>query len=127
MQQLSLFDTLRSPAIRKPVVPHGGVVQGEPDAVYRLRHPRLAWDRATIELHQHTDGLWMWSASFYCDNYGGSYRVGPKWGRFAQTRDDALFYAASEIEDRLKSRPGKEAALVLAWIVTLKENPKALS
>lgn len=89
MQQLSLFDTLRSPAIRKPVEPHGGVVQGEPDAVYRLRHPRLAWDRATIELHQHTDGLWMWSASFYCDNSGGGYRVGPKWGRFAETRDDA--------------------------------------
>ena len=127
MQQLSLFDTFRSPAIPRPVEPYGEVLQGDPDAVYRLRHPRLAWDRARIELHQHTDGLWMWSTSFCCDNSGGGYRVGAKWGKFAQTRDDALFYAASEIEARLKGRPGKEGSLVLAWIVTLKENPKALS
>lgn len=127
MQQLSLFDTLRTPAIRKPVEPNGRVLQGDPDVVFRLKHPRLAWDRARIELHQHTDGLWMWSASFHCDNFGGGYRVGAKWGRFAQTRDDALFYAASEIEESLKGKPGKDASLVLAWIVTLKENPKALS
>lgn len=127
MQQLSLFDTLRGPAIRKPIDPNGRVLQGDPDVVFRLKHPRLAWDRARIELHQHTDALWMWSASFHCDNFGGGYRVGPKWGRFAQTRNDALFYAGSEIEERLKDKPGKEAALVLAWIVTLKENPKALS
>lgn len=92
--QASLLDLLRSPPVARPVDPDGPVVQGEPDETLTLPHPRMAWPLARIELHRHDDGLWMWSVSSACTS---SYKVGPKWGRFAQTRDDALFHAAQEL------------------------------
>ena len=124
MHQLSIFDALRRPPIMLPVKPNGDVVAGEVDAVYRLPHPRLAWDHARIELHRHDDGLWMWSTGFHVDQCGGGYRVGPKWGHFAETRDDALFYAASEIIGRLKDLGGREAALVRSWAEILRDSPE---
>ncbi|MDX0541657.1 hypothetical protein GOC59_18915 [Sinorhizobium medicae] len=127
MQQLNLFDTRRGPPIRVPVDPNGPVLQGEPDFVYTLAHPRMAWNRAEIEIHRHENGLWMWSTEWNCDIGGRGYRVGAKWGKFADTREDALFYAACEIEDALRDKPGKEAVLILNWINSLKTNPKALS
>lgn len=105
--QLSLFDVLRGPMIVRPCDGFGPVVQGEADETMILPHPRLAWDRARIELHQHTDGLWMWSVSLSGDNgCGGGYKVGPKWGRFAASRDDALHYAVQEARDKIGGRPG---------------------
>ena len=95
--QLSLFDALRDPAIRRAVDPDGTVVQGAVDITLRLPHPRLAWDLARIELHEHTDGLWMWSVQ----SAGGGYRVGAKWGRFATTQDDARHHAAAELIDNI--------------------------
>ncbi|WP_099863849.1 hypothetical protein [Pararhizobium haloflavum] len=117
--QLGLFDTLRKPPVTVPIEKDGPVVQGEPDEVLRLEQPRMAWDRATIELHRHTNGLWMWSASWNADGSGVGYRVGPKWGRFAESRDDALFYAVKEIEDRLSGKPGPAAKLILSWARSL--------
>lgn len=96
MEQLDLFSALRQPAIIRPVDPMGSVVQGDPDETLTLPHPRLAWHLARIELHRHSDGTWMWSASM-C---GGGYKVGPKWGRFAATRDDALHWAVEELLER---------------------------
>ncbi|MBT0780551.1 hypothetical protein [Paracoccus sp. pheM1] len=96
MDQLSLFDALRQPPVMRPVEPSGTVVQGEIDETLTLPHPRLAWPLARIELHQHVDGLWMWSVSMA----GGGYRVGPKWGKFAQSRDDARSYACDELLER---------------------------
>lgn len=121
MQQLSLFDTLRRPAVRIPVDPDGPVLQGEPDFVYTLPHPRLAWNRAEIEIHRHENGLWMWSTEWNCDNGGGGYRVGAKWGKFAETRDDALFYAACELEAKLEGKTGADALLILKWAASLKD------
>ncbi|MAC81460.1 MAG: hypothetical protein CML66_25755 [Rhodobacteraceae bacterium] len=115
-QQLSLFDALRSPPIVVPVQPNGEVIQGDPDEFHFLPHPRLAWHRGEIELHQHTDGGWMWSTSAHVGDWGYGYRVGPKWGKFAECRDDALHYAVEEIVARLTGRRDQKAAAeVIAW------------
>lgn len=103
-EQLSFLDLIAPPPalMRFPVDPHGEVVQGAPDETLTLPHPRMAWPLARIEMHQHTDGRWMWSASAV----GRSYKVGPKWGRFAQDRETALRGAAREVLD-LAERAGR--------------------
>lgn len=118
--QLSFFDAFDPVAIRRPVDPDGPVIpQSEIDEVLFLPHPKMAWHRAEIELHQHIDGTWMWSASFNAGGRGHSYRVGPKWGRFAATRDDALRLAVKEIEDRLIGCGESAAVAVLNWASAL--------
>lgn len=114
IEQMSLFDALHAPPLVIPVEPHGAVIAGEVDTHLFLRHPRLAWHLAEIELHPH-EGMWMWSASFNCDNHGSSYRVGPKWGKFAANKADALFYAVKELEERMAGKPGPVAAQIIAW------------
>lgn len=94
-QQFSMFDLWHPVPVRLPLDPYGEVVQGAPDETLTLPHPCMAWPLARIELHRHTDGRWMWSASAA----GSSYKVGPKWGRFAGERDTALCAAAREILD----------------------------
>jgi hypothetical protein len=119
MTQGSLFDALREPPVKKAVDPDGPVVQGEVDEEHVLPHPKMAWDYARIQLHQDEDGLWMWGTYLTRDDgSGGGYRVGRKWGRFAVSRDDALFYAGEEIRDRIRRRPThcKSEAKVLAWL-----------
>ncbi|MDX0548558.1 hypothetical protein GOC81_22860 [Sinorhizobium medicae] len=107
MQQLSIFHTLPRPPIRVPVDPYGPVLKDEPDFVYTLAHARMAWNRAEIEIHRHENGLWMWSTEWNCDNGGRGYRVGAKWGKFAETHEDALFYAASETKTRFGTNPAR--------------------
>jgi hypothetical protein len=94
--QLDLFAALHPPPVLEPVDPDGPVVAGAPDITLRLPHPRYAWDLARIQLHEHEDGRWMWSAS----TTGGGYKVGPKWGRFAATQADAMRHAAREVIER---------------------------
>jgi hypothetical protein len=120
MIQLSLFDAIRSPAILLPVDGGGEVIQGEIDEVHVLPHRRLVWDVATIEIHQHTDGRWMWATGWMLDWQGSGYRVGPKWGHFAESRDDALHYAKEELRTAME-RIGDVAHRrpVLAWLETL--------
>lgn len=119
MIQLGLFDALRAPPIILPVDPDGLLIQGEVDERLCLRHPRLAWDRAEIEIHRHDDGLWMWSASWHCEMCGSGYRVGPKWGKFAESRDDALFYAISEIREGLSELHSRDADAIRQWLERL--------
>lgn len=127
MQQLGLFDSLRRPPVRLPVEAHGSVLDPSvnPDFTFRLPHPRMAWDRAEIEVHRHEDGLWMWSASFMAESEGSSYRVGPKWGKFAASREDALSFAVDELQARLGRKGGSDAVLILKWLQALKDNPEA--
>ncbi len=66
-----------------------------------------------IELAQHTDGLWMWGTSSMIRAGYSGYRLGPKWGKFASTRDAALAAACNEIEAR-NPEPS-----VLAWLESL--------
>lgn len=116
MNQLSLFDSLRAPAIRRPVDPNGPVIQCNPTETVSLESKRFAWPHAKIELHVHIDGTWMWSASFQCGDHGNSYRVGPKWGKFAESRDDALYYACVELRSRIAKESHSDAKLIRAWI-----------
>lgn len=98
--QLDLF-AQTAPSPRKYTVdPDGPVVRGEPDVTLTLPHPRLALPLATIELHRHEDGRWMWGVTMV----GGGYRVGPKWGKFADTRDEARRHAAAELLERIERR-----------------------
>jgi len=113
MDQLSLFDTLRTGPIRRPVDPDGRVVQGEVQKAFVLPHPRYAFPRCRIELHPSRDGLWMWSVSIHT--------VGEKWGQFALTRDDALHYALKELETKLARMvsPCKSVAKIRSWANSL--------
>lgn len=119
MMQASLFDVLHNPAVILPVDADGPVVQCNPDEVLRFAHPRLASDRARIELHRHDNGLWMWSTGWNCNDSGSSYRVGPKWGKFADNRDDALFYAVGELKRALDAKNTAESREILAWAASL--------
>lgn len=115
MQQLSLFDAARRPPVVVAVDPHGDVLQGGADRCWVLKHPRLAWDSAKIELHRHSNGLWMWGVCFHVENHGGGYRVGPKWGKFAETIDDALHYAVGELLSKIGDDKSSDAARVRTW------------
>lgn len=125
MQQLGLFDALRRPPIRVSVAANGPVVRDEPDFTFRLKHPRYAWDRAEIEVHRHDDGLWMWSTSFNADMGGNGYRVGAKWGKFAETREDALFYACEELQEKVAGRDTADIFLIRKWVAALKDDARA--
>lgn len=99
--QLDLFaHTTPPPRQSYTVDPDGPVVQGEPHEMLTLPHPRLAWPLAEIQLHRHEDGRWMWGVT----GAGGGYKVGPKWGKFAATRDDARRHAAAELLERIEAR-----------------------
>lgn len=127
MQQLSLFDSVRKPPVITTIDPGGRVLQADPDFTFLLPHPRMAWDRARIEIHRHVDGLWMWSTSSQTNDRGHSYRVGAKWGKFAESREDALFYACEEMEHHLSANDGQDFVLIKNWVAALKDNPRAFA
>lgn len=117
-QQLSFLEAmLPAPtAITRPVEPFGRVTPLEDIMeTVRLPHPKMVWASAEIQLHQHTDGLWMWGTSAQGFGEGYGYQVGPKWGKFARSRGDALWLAADEIETRFLSRAGNDRARIEAW------------
>lgn len=116
----NLLDLMQPPAIARAVDCALGVVEGEPDETLRLEHPKMAWDRATIELHQHTDGLWMWSTSAQAGTRGFGYRIGPKWGKFAPDRASALHWAIKELTDQLDGNTHQDADTIRAWTLDLK-------
>lgn len=105
-------------AIRRAVDADGPVVQDEIDHVFELPS-KLAWPTARIEIHRANNGYWMWAVQIQLScGSGGGYRVGPKWGRFAVTRFDALFYACRELDERARHRTDekdKDREAVLAW------------
>lgn len=62
-------------------------------------------ENSKIEWTRHTFNLWE-----------GCQKVGPKWGNFAATRDDALFYGAKEIIERFGRRAtGPEGKRIIEW------------
>lgn len=115
MRQPTLFDALRAPPVRLPIEPDGCVIAGEPDETLRLQQARGPWEMARIELHRHTDGLWMWSTTWHTKGGGGGYKVGAKWGKFAESRDDALHYAVVEIESCVEKLDCPDAKAILTW------------
>ena len=65
-----------------------------------------------IELARH-DGLWMWGTSLNTPTGGCGYRVGPKWGQFAETRGEALLNACAEIRERAADYDGGQHVVKL--------------
>ncbi|UWQ47284.1 hypothetical protein [Leisingera aquaemixtae] len=128
MQKLSLLGVMLSApvAVPKPVEPSGQVIpRAEIMQTIRLPHPILAWDTAAIELHQHTDGMWMWATQASLGGNGYGYSVGPKWGNFAHSRADALWLAADEIERRVAKRDDSGCkGRIAAWCVKLKQEAR---
>lgn len=120
-EQLSIFDIDRRPRIEKAFECDAPVLQGEIDTLLCLPHPTMAWDRASIELHPDADGHWMWATSYQCDSGGSGYRIGGKWGNFAHSREDALYYAVTELRAAIKRRAevGHEGKIILDWLDSL--------
>jgi len=116
MKMLDLIDLMRRPPVIRRVETDGEVLQSEPDETIRLPHAKMAWDSARIELHRFGE-LWAWSTSVNTNTGGWSYRVAEKWGQYAWTRDEALYWAAQEIIKRLKRRSdlGGDAAEIIKW------------
>lgn len=121
--QLSMLDLMRPGPILRPVERDGAVIQGMPDVTLRLPHPRMAWDLACIELHEHEDGLWMWSVQI-C---GAGYKVGPKWGKFAQTQADATYFAASEMLRRTENMRPEGKGITAAQLTQIRDWARALT
>lgn len=102
------------------VDPNGQVLQGEPQEV--LLYPECGKLKisARIELHPHED-KWMWSTSYSLPMptaEGSTYKVGPKWGNFANCRNDALLLAVDELETRLATTSDstrKSADKIVKW------------
>lgn len=84
----------------EPVDLGGEVIHGAPDITFRLPHPRMAWDLMQLQIHEHEDGRWMWAVT----TCTGGYKVGPKWGRFADTQEAAVRFAAAEAIDKISNR-----------------------
>ncbi|WOE76757.1 hypothetical protein [Alterisphingorhabdus coralli] len=129
--QFALFSYSPAPMIRLPVDPDGSVIAGEADETFTLEHPRMAWDSARIQLHQHDDNHWLWSTSFNTGLRGSSYYVGAKWGRFAASKNDALYYAIEELRERVnptrEESDSTELAKIRQWLVTLEDQIGMLS
>lgn len=109
--------------IHRPVEPYGHVVQddclierieyGAHNLIGSTKGRKRAVPDIEIEIAQHDDGLWMWGTSSMIRGGYRGYRVGPKWGKFARTREDAIAAACNEIEARNPEPP------VLAWLESL--------
>lgn len=125
MQQSTFLDVLLPPPaiIRHPVDPNGPVIKDRAaiDEVIEIVTPRPCCSYACIELHQHSDGLWMWGQNVQLGSSGGGgYRVGPKWGKFAHDRDAALYWAKEEVRQSILGRASPKehsgARKLLSWV-----------
>lgn len=100
--------------------PDGAVWLGDPDETVEMPAQAMKHARAAIQLHQHTDGRWMWATTCHTGSGGYGYKVGVKWGLFAATRDDALFYGAKEIIERTERRgTDADSKIIIQWARSL--------
>lgn len=125
MTQLSLFDLDRQRPTLAVIDPDGAVVPGPADVTLRLPHPRLAWDLARIEVHEHEDGRWMWAIG----HASGGFKVGPKWGRFAKTQREATRLAACELMDWCDRNDGRTDGMCItrAQLAQIRDWAEALT
>lgn len=127
--QLSMFSLFRPEPIRRAVDPQGMVISGRVHTVLRLAHPKESdQDIARVEIHPY-DGRWMWATAFSIDGQGGSgYRVGPKWGKFAASMEDAIYWAVQELQSGIskhaRSRHRDEIERWLALYEPINWQPK---
>lgn len=116
---------------REPIDANGDVVQGDVDYTFILPssiQPNASltvWNLAEIEIHRHDDGRWMWGVT----HPGGGYRVGPKWGNFADSAEAALIAGTEELIERMNSRSfdglitPAQVKQVIAWANDLRTDP----
>jgi hypothetical protein len=93
--------------ILRPVDPYGPIIQNDDQIEFLVHGKATLFDdqrnhisipSTTIQIAQHTDGTWMWATQTHSTWSGRGYRIGPKWGKFAPTRQDAIAAACNEIE-----------------------------
>lgn len=65
-----------------------------------------------IELAEHC-GYWMWSTTIRSGDQYSGYRVGPKWGNFADTRPEAVQRGVDEIREKAASWPDAKKIMAL--------------
>jgi hypothetical protein len=119
---MNLLNLMTEPPMLEPCDPDGAVITDNIAVVFELPHSNLpALAAGRIELHPHDDGRWMWATSCqFSHGAGGGYRVGPKWGKFARDRQNALHWAIEELLERMAAEPGDtETARVREWVNTL--------
>lgn len=119
---MDLLDLMVDPPIIRPVDPDGLVIQGEADETFECRPPgwRLAYPMARIELHKDKSGEWMWSVAYTLgSSQGSSYKVGPKWGKFARTRASALHWACDELRGKIEGKDHSDVLRIMTWMDTL--------
>jgi hypothetical protein len=93
---------------------------GDAEETLVLTAPRMACPRAQIELYLDCEtGRWMWATAYHLAVSGGGYRVGPKWGKFAATRDGALRQAQAELHEKIADRTCAPAAQIRTWLAQL--------
>ncbi|KZN20817.1 MULTISPECIES: hypothetical protein [Pseudomonas] len=68
----------------------------------------------TVEAYE---GRWMWSV-WICSRNGASqgYKPFPKWGKFADSRPEAIIKAADEMRDILHRLTADEQVRVTEWL-----------
>lgn len=115
--QLSMFDLFRPAPIRSAVDPDGMVVAGRIHTILRLPHPRQKQhDLARIEIHPH-ENHWMWATAYNLEQGGSGYRVGPKWGHFATSMEDAIYWAVREMQKGIaKYSNSKGCDVIERWL-----------
>ena len=118
MSRMPLLDVLHAPATIMPVDPHGATIpRSEIDEILRLPMKRYVGDQARIQLHRDRGlDLWMWATWHEVEHGGGGYRVGPKWGKFAETRESALHWAINELLDRIADYDTPQARRIRTWL-----------
>lgn len=113
--QMSMFDLFRPAPERRRIDRDGEVVRGSVHTVLRLERAGNL-DLARIELHPH-EGKWMWATGFAVELGGSGYHVGPKWGQFAATHDDALYWAIQEIREGIaKYERSRSTVAIERWL-----------
>jgi hypothetical protein len=96
-EQLTIFDVLRSPIIKKSEKEDGEVINRMD---YILPNPKSALHIATLSVGQHSKNkLWLWCVTYCYEQSGGGYGLHPTTRIFAETEADALYYAAKELHD----------------------------
>ena len=98
-----------------PKDPNGSLVDGKPDETIDFDTGDFIHPEAVIQLHQHTDGTWMWSTSVMVEKMSWAYDVGDMWGNFALSRDSALTCAIEEIKKHLVFHKCQASTGGLEW------------
>lgn len=125
MQRISQVKKIET--IRKPIEPNGQVLLdkskietfefGQKELIAR-EGGKKAVPCLVIQIAQHDDGLWMWATSYFFKYSSHGYQVGAKWGKFSNTRQEAITAATQELLFEHKEFPKGG----VDWLIELGHN-----